>query len=220
MKRILHLFVTALLLMGGRTFAQNKHQYVDLGLPSGTLWATCNIGANYPWEYGNYYAWGETKTKTTYNWSTYKYAKGDGKKKTKYCNDTDHGYNGFKDKLTKLQPGDDVATALWGSGWCMPTKEQWEELIQCTLLSQWTELNGVHGCLFIGTNGNQLFLPAAGYREDGERHLVGSYCHYWTGSLHYDGFEAWAFLFPSDYSKMVGIYCSDGYSVRPVRSAR
>ena len=111
---------------GGNGGGNDTHAYVDLGLPSGTLWATCNVGADYPWEYGNYYAWGETKTKTSYNWSTY--TKGDEDKLTKYCSKSDKGNNGFTDKLTKLQPGDDVSTAQWGSGWCMPTKEQWEEL--------------------------------------------------------------------------------------------
>lgn len=195
MKRILHLIVlTSLLMIGGRSFAQNKHQFVDLGLPSGTLWATCNVGADYPWEYGNYYAWGETKTKTNFDWSNYKYAKGDSNKLTKYCSDRSCGNNGFIDKLTKLQPGDDVATAQWGSGWRMPTKEQWEELKQCTLLSEWTELNGVQGWLFIGTNGNQLFLPAAGRYLD-KPLFCGKEGGYWSSTLaDYQNF-AWEFSF-------------------------
>ena len=80
----------------------NGHDYVDLGLPSGTLWATCNVGASKPEGYGNYYAWGETKTKTTYNWDTYKYANGNYDELTKYCNKSDYGNNGFTDKLTTL----------------------------------------------------------------------------------------------------------------------
>lgn len=85
MKRIIHLFVlTVLLIMGGQTFAQNKHEYVDLGLPSGTLWATCNVGATSPEDYGDYYAWGETSTKDTYYWTNYKYANGAHNKLTKY----------------------------------------------------------------------------------------------------------------------------------------
>ena len=220
MKRIIHLFVlTALVLMGGRSFAQNKHNYVDLGLPSGTLWATCNVGADYPWEYGNYYAWGEIKTKTNYDWSNYKYAKGDSHKLTKYCDECSFGNNGFTDKLTKLQPGDDVVTAQWGSGWCMPTKEQWEELKQCVLLSKWTELNGVHGWLFIGTNGNQLFLPASGYRWGDELNEVGSYGYYWSSTL-CGGHIAWSFFIGSKRCGMNYDHRSDGLSVRAVRSAK
>lgn len=227
MKRIIYLFVwTALLLMGGRSFAQNKHQYVDLGLPSGTLWATCNIGANYPWEYGNYYAWGETKTKTDYHEKTYKYCKGDIKKLTKYCNQSEYGNKGFTDKLTKLQKVDDVATAQWGKDWCMPTKEQWLELKQCAMISEWTELNGVYGMLFIGTNGNQLFLPVAdarlGNRLYDDPPKAGCY---WSSSLDTDKLDpgcAWYFYFSSKqiYDGMDTRSRYMGQSVRPVRSAR
>ena len=97
----------------------NGHEYVDLGLPSGTLWATCNIGANTPEEYGDYFAWGETQTKDTYSWSTYQYANGtfwQDPQLTKYCTDANYGYNGFTDNLTTLQASDDPATANWGSG--------------------------------------------------------------------------------------------------------
>ncbi len=84
----------------------NGHAYVDLGLPSGTLWATCNIGATKPEEYGDYFAWGETSTKDTYDWTTYKYSKGDEDELTKYCDDSDYGYNygynGFTDSLNTL----------------------------------------------------------------------------------------------------------------------
>ena len=121
--------------------AQDNHTYVDLGLPSGTLWATCNVGANFPEEYGDYFAWGETQPKDTYNWSTYKYANGDYDKLTKYCNRSDYGNNGFTDNLTALQTGDDPATANWGSGWRRPSKAQWDELLANTT-NQWTAKNG------------------------------------------------------------------------------
>lgn len=81
-----------------------KVTYVDLGLPSGTLWATCNVGADTPEGYGDYFAWGETQPKTTYNWSTYRYCNGDYVKLTKYCGNSSYGYNGFTDDLTVLQP--------------------------------------------------------------------------------------------------------------------
>jgi hypothetical protein len=200
------------------------HAYVDLGLPSGTLWATCNVGANNPWEYGNYYAWGETKTKKTYDWNTYKYAKGDNAKLTKYCKQSDYGNNGFEDKLTTLQSSDDAATANWGSGWCMPTKEQWEELLNCTMVSDYRKLNGVYGMLFMGYNGNQLFLPAAGYQDhsirwDREPSGAGSYGYYWSRSLNtFQADGAWRLELDSDDCHMYNHFNrNDGCSVRPVR---
>lgn len=93
----------------------NGHEWVDLGLPSGTLWATCNVGANKPEDYGDYFAWGETTTKSTYNWDTYIYANGPINKLTKYCNNANYADNGFTDNLTTLQGRDDPATS-WGSG--------------------------------------------------------------------------------------------------------
>lgn len=193
------------------------HEYVDLGLPSGTLWATCNVGANSPEEYGDYFAWGETQPKTTYDWSTYKY--GD-YELTKYCNDSYYGYNGYTDNLTVLQPGDDAATANWGNGWCMPTYGQWEELYQNTTHT-WTTQNGVNGRLFTATNGNSLFLPAAGYRWDDELYNVGSYGGYWSSTL-YTGrpVRAWTFYFNSDYYDMGHSDRFYGSSVRAVHSAR
>ena len=118
----------------------NDHGYVDLGLPSGTLWATCNVGAETPEGYGDYYAWGETEPKTTYNWSTYQYANGtslDDLQLTKYCSQFFFGYDGFTDNLTTLLPEDDAATVNWGAGWCMPTADQWGELLDNTSIA-WT----------------------------------------------------------------------------------
>lgn len=158
------------------------HAYVDLGLPSGTLWATCNVGANAPEEYGDFFAWGETQPKDYYDWSTYQYCNGGNgwNTLTKYCNNFSYGYNGFTDDLTNLLPEDDAATANWGDGWCMPTVDQWMELDQnttCILVTQ----NGVNGTLFIGFNGNRLFLPAAGFRK---RELVElNDVQYWSNSL-------------------------------------
>ena len=197
------------------------HEYVDLGLPSGTLWATCNIGATKPEDYGDYYAWGEANTKSTYNWSTYKYCNGWYDDLTKYCDESDYGNNGFTDNLTELQRGDDPATANWGSDWCMPTIKQWEELLGNTT-NKWTKQNGVEGRLFTSKkNGNSLFLPAAGYRWDGILYYVGSYGNYWSSSLDtgYPGL-AWGFSFNSGRYGMDGDYRYYGRSVRAVRSAR
>ena len=107
----------------------NGHDYIDLGLPSGTMWATCNVGANNPEDYGDYFAWAETQSKTNYNWSTYTYSNGDYNQLTKYCSQSDFGFDGFTDKLTTLESGDDAATANWGEGWSTPTNKQWVELL-------------------------------------------------------------------------------------------
>ena len=196
------------------------HDFVDLGLPSGTLWATCNVGATTPEGYGNYFAWGETEPKTTYNWSTYKYCNADYDQLTKYCSNSSYGYNGFTDNLTVLQPCDDAATASWGSGWCMPTMEQWDELFQNTTYT-WTTQNGVSGRLFTASNGRSLFLPAAGYRWDDELSSVGSNGYYWSGSLGTDYPNRTVnFGFNSGSCGMYYYYRCAGQSVRAVRSAR
>jgi formylglycine-generating enzyme required for sulfatase activity len=137
-----------------------EHEYVDLGLPSGTLWATCNVGANVPEDYGDYFAWGETEPKNYYNFSTYKWCNGSVKTMTKYCIQTDYGNNGFTDGKTELDPEDDAAYVNWGPEWRMPTVDQQQELVDnCTWT--WTTQNGVKGGLVVGPNGNFLFLPAA-----------------------------------------------------------
>ena len=196
------------------------HEYVDLGLPSGTLWATCNVGENSPEEYGDYFAWGETKPKATYDWDTYKYCNGSDDELTKYCSSFEYGHNGFTDNLTVLQPGDDAATANWGIGWCMPTKEQWEELYNNTEHT-WKAWNGVNGHLFKGKNGAVLFLPAAGFRIQSSLLVAGSYGGYWSSSLDTgDPDIAWYFSFVSDDYGVDGDYRDLGQSVRAVRSVR
>lgn len=151
----------------------NGHAYVDLGLPSGTLWANCNVGADNPEDYGDYFAWGETTTKSTYDWSTYQYCMGSSNTLTKYCYNFSYGYNGFTDNLTTLLPEDDAATANWGSGWRMPTNEEWNELYDNTTVTR-TMQNGVNGRLFTASNGNSLFLPAAGCRGNSSLDYAGS----------------------------------------------
>ena len=198
------------------TGTANGHEWVDLGLPSGTLWATCNIGASKPEGYGNYYAWGETSRKSTYNWSIYKHANGASDKLTKYCNKSSYGNNGFTDNLTILQTGDDPATS-WGSGWRMPTEIQWEELTDNTT-HKWTTQNGVKGCLFTGWNGQTLFLPAAGDRWDLQRDSsAGSNGYYWSKSLDtYYPSRARYLYFSSDNCGMYGNFRYIGFTVRPV----
>ena len=100
---------------------ENTYAYVDLGLPSGTLWAAYNVGAEAPEEYGDYFAWGETQPKNDYSWATYKYSVGDKYHLTKYCNVAEFGNEGFVDNLFFLQPTDDAATVNWGGNWRTPT---------------------------------------------------------------------------------------------------
>lgn len=194
----------------------NGHEWVDLGLPSGTLWATCNIGANKPEEYGNYYAWGEINTKGTYLWETYKYANITNDKLTKYCFNSDLGNNGFTDNLTTLQSNDDPATANWGKGWQTPSKEQWDELLENTS-NQWTTKNNVKGRLFTSKkNGKTLFLPASGSR-DRMLMYVGYDGYYWSRSLFADDPRGvWVLGFRHYNCDMFDIERDTGFSVRPV----
>ena len=197
----------------------DEHAYVDLGLPSGTLWATCNVGADTPEGYGDYFAWGETQPKDVYNWSNYQYCNGSHDQLTKYCNNSSYGYNGFTDNLTTLQPGDDAATANWGSGARMPTKQEWEELRDyCS--SVWTTQNGVNGRRFTGPNGNTLFLPAAGSRWNDELGRADSYGDYWSSSLGtVSPHCARYFYFDSGDAYMNNLGRNIGRSVRAVRSS-
>ena len=160
--------------------------WVDLGLPSGTLWATRNVGASAPEDYGDYFAWGETQPKNdsvnTYMWyrsdNYYPYYSG----YTKYCTVGDYGYNGLVDNKTELDPSDDAATANWGAEARMPSFEQFQELCDyCTWQS--TQHNGVYGQLATGPNGNTIFLPAAGYRWLESLNDVGSDGVYWSRTL-------------------------------------
>jgi hypothetical protein len=197
----------------------DTHAYVDLGLPSGLLWATCNVGADNPEDYGYYFAWGETQPKDYYDWSTYQYCMGSSTTLTKYCNNSSNGYNGFTDNLTTLLPEDDAATANWGNDWRMPTKEEWQELYNNTTVT-WTTQNGVNGRLFTASNGNSLFLPAAGYRGNSSLNDAGSDGNYWSSSLDsYGPYLAWVLYFDSGYYVMSNgrghRFC--GRSVRPVR---
>ena len=162
-----------------------EHEWVDLGLPSGTLWATCNIGASTPEEYGDYFAWGETARKVVYDWNTYKWCNGSEYTMTKYCTNSNNGYNGFTDDKTELEPEDDAAYVNWGASWRMPTKAQQDELREkCTWT--WTSQNGVKGCIVIGPNNNYMFLPAAGGRYNSSPFNVNSWGYYWSRSLYLD----------------------------------
>ena len=169
-------------------------KYVDLGLPSGTKWARCNLGASKPTDYGDYFAWGETEPKTNYTWATYKWmqaGQSDWKHITKYtyADDLTEGIwydadgNFIGDNKTTLEAADDAATAKLGSPWRMPTWDEIKELIDnCTWT--WTTQDGVNGCeVKSKKNGNSIFLPAAGYRDRSEFNDAGSQGYYWSSAL-------------------------------------
>lgn len=147
-------------------------EYVDLGLPSGTLWATCNVGAESPEQAGKYFAWGETKPKDYYGWETYAHCKGSNETLTRYCPYSSHGYNGYQDDRSLLDSEDDAATANWGADWQMPTEAQFTELINDEYTTmELTTLNGVEGVTFRSkSNASSIFLPFAGRYDDGTLH--------------------------------------------------
>ncbi len=211
--------LTLLVLIEGIANAQT---YVDLGLPSGTLWADRNVGAASPEDYGDYFAWGETTSKSNYDWSTYKYLKyahgEDYNKLTKYCSQSKFGNNGYIDTLATLERSDDVATVNWGNDWCMPTPQQFQELKDyCTWT--WTARNGKNGYEVKGKSGNSLFLPAAGYRGGTNLTDAESFGYYWSSSLDTDdsGFGRGLVFNFGFVSPVRWIYRPYGQSVRPVR---
>ncbi len=196
----------------------DSHVYVDLGLPSGTLWATCNVGANAPEECGYYFAWGETEFKDSYSWSNYKYCYQIGEALTKYCFDSHVGLNLFTDNLTTLKPEDDAATTNWGNGWRTPTKEEFEELLQNTTKT-WTLRNGMVGYLLTANNGNTLFFPAAGRMMEDRLLEHAAFGHYWTKTLsEYNPRKAMRFVGSTTYFSDYEIERYHGLSVRPVRA--
>ena len=184
---------------------------IDLGLS--VKWASCNVGATQPWEYGGYYAWGETEEKSDYSWSTYKYCNGSHDSMTKYCTSSSYG---TVDNKTTLEASDDIATVKWGGSWRMPTDEEQQELINnCTCT--WTTHNGVNGYRVTGPNGNSIFLPAAGYRDGTEVSYQGSRGYYWLSPLSRSStLNAYYLYFSSSSYDWYSGYRSFGRTVRPV----
>ncbi len=214
--------------MSVNTTDGKEHAYVDLGLPSGTLWATANVGAETELDYGDYFAWGETKPKDDYSWATYPwYTEESGNKYLdKYNNDETYARPGTTpDNKTTLEPADDAATANWGSDWCMPTIEQWNELSNSDNCAwQWVTMTDADGTKVNGyrvtstRNDNYIFLPAAGYRSGSSLYRAGSSGHYWSSSL-YSSYPLSAYYL---YFNLGGHgwyygYRYRGQSVRPVR---
>ncbi len=164
---------------------------VDMGLPSGLKWASYNLGATKPEEFGDYYAWGEvTPQKTDYTWETYKWCAGSNITLTKYCTDS---YYGKVDNLTELQRGekpgetvDDAARARLGGKWRMPTAADYKELFDnCDVLHGFTTYNGVTGFKFINNNDHDkwIFVPAAAMLGVDFLAPDTSYWRYWSSTL-------------------------------------
>ena len=175
----------------------NGYEYVDLGLPSGLKWATCNVGASSPEEYGDYYAWGEIETKSKYDESN---------SKTYGKSMSDISGNAMYD----------VARAKWGGSWRLPTKKELEELeSKCTW--KWTTQNGKEGYKVTGPNGNSFFLPAAGRRSWSLLQSAGECGYYWSSAPdESDDDRTYDLFFDSSDHYVYRSYRDDGQSVRPV----
>ena len=191
-----------------------EHEWVDLGLPSGTLWATCNVGANTPEECGGYFAWGETEPKESYDLDNYKWCNGSRTTMTKYCTNSNYG---TVDNKSELDPEDDAATVNWGSSWRMPSREQQQELItNCTW--QWVTRNGVDGGLATGPNGNTIFFPAVGFCSGGGLNYPYSQGRYLSRTLDQSiQYMCYCIKFDSRTIKSENTLRHLGYTVRAVR---
>jgi len=214
----------------------NGDYAVDLGLPSGLKWATCNVGAEKPEEFGDYFAWGDTTTKYQpgyaqsddkstvwkngmwdgYSWVNYRFSNETKNSLFKYCNDSDYGYDGITDTLTILTPVDDVAHYKWGGNWRMPTEAEFQELLDnCNY--KVTTKNGVKGLKVTSRkdSSKSIFLPAAGFRGDTNLKLLGSSGFYWSSSLGTKPSSAIYLIFDFTYN-LKGDSRYYGQSVRPV----
>ena len=193
----------------------NGHEYVDLGLPSGIKWATCNVGADSPEDYGDYFAWGEVKPKKEYSEYNYKHVNiseesvflGLGKREIK-------NYFNIGDNISGTEY--DAASANWGGSWRLPTKAECEELNnKCTW--KWTTKKRVRGYNVTGPNGNSIFLPAAGCRLGSSLGSAGELGYYWSSTPdESNGYSAYDLSFNSWYHRVSWHGRYDGQSVRPV----
>ncbi len=191
---------------------------IDMGLPSGTLWADMNVGAETPEDYGEFYAWGETCQKSTYNWSTYKYCAGTDRSLTKYCNMGDYGFDSLVDNLTTLTSADDVATENWGTDWRMPTNKDVEELIEYTTFEQTTQNDVVGYKLTSKANGNSIFLPLAGFRDEESLKCEGKEGNYWAAEAYeFPSSAYYMFLNKEKAPRLLTALRMYGMNVRPVK---
>ncbi|MBP5715782.1 MAG: hypothetical protein J6W69_01555, partial [Bacteroidales bacterium] len=196
----------------------NGHEYVDMGLPSGLLWATMNIGAENPEDYGDYFAWGETETNINSTWNIYSWCDGTMYVMTKYCATENFG---TVDDLVLLELDDDAAHVKWGGSWRMPTSEEYAELINSSYTTrEWTTFNDVNGILITSkANGNSIFLPAAGSYTSGNNSLLGTRGQYWSSSLYTASSSYARFLeFYETFCSMLNDTRVHASSIRPVIS--
>lgn len=203
----------------------NGHEFVDLALPSGLLWATCNIGADSPEKTGDYYAWGETAAKLYYSWDTYAWAEKVGKEDGYDCKDGTcrfykfTRYNGTDGK-TALETGDDAATANWGAEARTPTQADFAELQTHCQLSSATR-NGVRGTEVKGRNGKTIFIPATGSRDGWSLLPDSETGWYWTSDRHpSDLFSAYTLRFNGDGLSPTPGKRFTGYPVRAVSEGK
>lgn len=196
----------------GKTFVA-----VDLGLPSGLKWASFNLGATTPEEYGNYYAWGETDSKEYYDWSTYKWCYGSYNTLSKYCSKSEYGSLGFTDSKTVLDSEDDAATVALGGTWRVATYAEWEEL-KSICSWRWSTKSGVNGMWIKGSNNREIFLPAGGDMAWDVVVSVGQFGLYWSSVLESEYYpdSAYGMMFGSD-RLWPAIYTRQcGLCIRPV----
>ncbi|MCQ2345832.1 MAG: DUF1566 domain-containing protein [Paludibacteraceae bacterium] len=196
---------------------ENGYEYIDLGLS--VKWATMNVGAAAPEDFGYYVAWGETKNRETdtYDWAHYAFANGSGETLTKYCSNPDMGNNGFTDNKVRLDKEDDLAAVAWGGKWRMPTQEEMQELIdRCTWT--FTTLGANKGYQVVGPSGKSIFLPAGGEPQGSIYFGKNKYGHYWTSTnCGANSSYSWAlYMAPDAYTMPGGNYRCSGFSVRPV----
>ena len=204
LKRILNIFTPR---------KSGTPQFVDLGLPSGLKWGKCNVGAKKETDYGHYFQWGDivNKRKSNRGWKRYKHCKGTKETMTKYCRYLLHGT--VTDKST-LDPEDDAATQIMGGDWRMPTIAEFGELLYNTT-KEWIQVNGVNGYKFTASNGNYIFIPAAGAYLNGSVDNVGNYGDVWSSSLNTSHpCNAWGLHFSADKCNID--YNARNYSL-PVR---
>ena len=192
-----------------------SHDYVDLGLS--VKWGTCNVGASKPEEYGDLFAWGEIKPKEEYSWLSYRfYEETSFLGAVKLSRYVTKRKNGIIDGRFRLDIADDAANANWGGEWRFPSSEEWNELCeQCEW--EWTTLNEVNGYKVTGPNGNSIFLPAAGVKNDANLDNTGSCGYYWSSSLYTDTpVLAHSGFFHSLEEGRSSNFRYQGLSVRPV----
>lgn len=220
---------------------EDGYEWVDLGLDSGTLWAKCNIGADSPEEYGNYYAWGEIEPKTPMppytpgatmdandyvNWVNYKYCQKKDSTMTKYCLGE---LFGTVDNINELEAADDAATTSWGEDWQIPTQEDFNELVKEAntkngkISMAWAQVNRISGIKFTNTTSMEsIFFPAGGYRYNYGQDCKNFAGMYWTRTLHAAGSEIndnWArvFYFTYTFAKTGNNERCYGLNIRPVK---